>query len=225
VAGSGCDFVLIDHQHGWFGLDSVVRAIQALDGLGVPALVRVPVGEVGLAAIQRVLDCGAMGVVVPVVESVAQAELAVAACRYPPRGSRSYGPSLLKLRHGAETLDELADVVCALQIESALGYENAESILSVPGVDAMFMGPVDLAISQGEPMYAYTDREDPLDLPVVRRLMDVCRTQGVVPGIGCGADAAAAFIGAGFCFVTAGTDTTSIQTVLAGDLAEARSAS
>lgn len=222
VADSDADFVFIDHQHGWFGLDTVVKLIQGAEGRGTPAIVRVPLGEHGFTEIERVLDAGASGVVVPVVNTPQQALRAVAACRYPPTGRRSFAPSLVSMRNGTTDLDVLNGVVCSVQIESAEGLENVGEILAVPGVDAVCLGPIDLAISLGEPMMSFIATDDPLSHEPIKRIKDACDANGVVPGVACGAGAAQAYADAGFRFITAASDVAAVQSGLSAELAAAR---
>jgi len=152
VALAGYDAVMIDMEHGPGDIMNTVAQLQALAGTPASALVRVP--ENAPVHLKRVLDAGPHGVMVPAVSSAAEAERAVAACRYPPRGIRGvahpiarasgYGTDLERYLKKAE--DELL-VIC--QIETRPGVENASAIAGTDGVDMIFLGPMDLSASAG----------------------------------------------------------------------------
>lgn len=145
---SGLDFVMVDLQHGESTLDRLQSMLQALSATPATPLVRVPANTV--VDIQRALDLGAAGVVVPTVNTRAEAEAAVRSVRYAPAGVRSWGPLRGSLYLGAEYFsDAHKELLTVLMIESAEGCKNAREILSVPGVDACFIGPNDLSITLG----------------------------------------------------------------------------
>lgn len=151
LAGAGFEFVCIDSEHGVFDPRDVEDMIRAGDAAGVPVLVRVPgVGpEIG-----RALDSGAAGVIVPRVESAADAVACVAAVNYPPHGTRGAGPGRASGygRALGAYLGEANDLVaCIVQIETQAGLDNLEEILAVDGVDLVFIGPGDLSVSLGVP--------------------------------------------------------------------------
>ncbi len=181
MARAGFDWVCVDLQHGLIGYDEMLPMLQAVALTGVPSMVRVPWNEP--VAIMKALDAGAGGVIVPMVNSVAEAAAAVAACRYPPDGIRSWGPTRVSL--GVPDFGpELANhsVVCAVMVETVPALERLAEIVAVPGVDAVYIGPSDFAISMG-----FAPRSDE---PEHRRLLEavpeVCRRHGVVAGIACG---------------------------------------
>jgi 4-hydroxy-2-oxoheptanedioate aldolase len=147
---SGLDFVMVDLQHGECTPDKLQGMLQALSATPVTPLVRVPSNTV--VDIQRALDLGAAGVVVPTVNTKEEAEAVVRAVRYAPVGVRSWGPLRGALYLGAEYFAEAhGELLTVLMIESAEGCRNAREILSVPGVDACFIGPNDLSITLGFP--------------------------------------------------------------------------
>lgn len=139
----------LDAEHSAFGVADLQGLIRAADVTGTPALVRVP--ELG-QDIGRVLDWGAAGVVVPRIETVDQAREAVSRVRYPSVGGRGAGPGRAT-RYGANMGQYLAtandDVLLVLQIETAAGVADAEEIAAVEGIDVIFVGPGDLAVSLG----------------------------------------------------------------------------
>jgi 4-hydroxy-2-oxoheptanedioate aldolase len=150
MASAGFDFVAIDQQHGLVGDDALLPMLMALGD--VPSLVRPTVTSAD--AIGRALDRGADGVVVPLVDSVADAAAAVAACHHPPRGTRSYGPT----RQGWR--GERPDPVCVVMIETVGAVEAVADIAAVDGVDALFVGPSDLALAHGMPTSAQNGDAD-----------------------------------------------------------------
>ena len=146
MARVGFDWLTLDIEHSpidWSQAATIFACIA--DAGGVP-LARVPKGNHDY--IKRVLDAGAWGIVVPMVDTVEQAKIAVAAAKYPPEGNRSLGGGMQFMNFEATPGDYFRrandEILVVLQTESPTGVENAEAIYSVPGVDAIFVGPVDL---------------------------------------------------------------------------------
>jgi 4-hydroxy-2-oxoheptanedioate aldolase len=195
----GFDFVLLDNQHGLWDDHSCWLAFQAISR--GPAIPVARVNWNDFAAIGRLLDRGALGVVVPMVESAEEARAAAKAVRYPPRGSRSFGPMLARY-HGADYDKWIDDeVLLMVQIESALAVERAEEILAVEGVDGCWVGPADLARTMG------VDLTTPEGLQAheraLGRVLEACRKTGKIPGIFGGAlDITRRRVEQGFRFVT-----------------------
>jgi 2-keto-3-deoxy-L-rhamnonate aldolase RhmA len=146
LARSGADFVGIDAQHGAHGFRDVVDAIRLCDLIGVERLVRVQSTELEL--ISRVLDHGADGVIVAMVDDAATAERAVALSRYQPHGVRSYGGRRYGLSAEPDVLATVQPSVFAM-IETAAGLAALEEIVAVPGLAGVFAGPVDLGLALG----------------------------------------------------------------------------
>ena len=202
VAAAGFDWVCIDAQHGLIGYQEMLGMLQAVAVTGVPSLVRVPWNDPGW--IMKALDAGAAGVIVPMVNSPEEAEAAVGACRYPPLGFRSWGPTRASL-HAASYSPDSANrsVICAVMVETVPALDRLDEIVSVPGVDAVFIGPSDFALSMG-----FAPRSDETEH---RRRLEgvptVCRKRGVVPGIACGsAELLARWRGAGYTMLAAPSD-------------------
>jgi 4-hydroxy-2-oxoheptanedioate aldolase len=154
----GFDSVLIDMQHSMIGLTEVGSSLLALTGTGTTSIVRVPGNDSSI--IQRVLDAGADGVMCPMVNNRAEAERFVSAVRYPPLGTRSIGPyrtggSLVEYFRGANE-----QIIAAVQIETVEAMSNIEEIAATRGLDLLFAGPADLAVSYGgEPVVDYGDQD------------------------------------------------------------------
>ena len=149
--GQDWDWCWIDGQHGQWGTDEALAAVRACDLVGLFSMVRVPGQDPGV--IGRTLDMACHAVMVPMVDTVEQAQAVVRAARFPPLGKRSYGgrrPIDLYGRAFSHADQPQPLVVC--QIESLEALENAEAIAAVDGVDALFFGPDDMAQSKGMPM-------------------------------------------------------------------------
>lgn len=150
IAHSGFDWIVIDMEHAPNDLPQVVAQLQAMAGGTAVPVVRVPWND--FVVIKRVLDAGAKALVIPYVQSRAEAEAAVAAVRYPPHGIRGVAGSARGSNYGRvkDYLKGAADDICLiLQVETAEAMDNLEAIASVDGVDGVFIGPADLAASMG----------------------------------------------------------------------------
>jgi 4-hydroxy-2-oxoheptanedioate aldolase len=204
MAAAGFDWLLIDWQHGMLDYSDVIAMLQAAAISQTPALVRVPSAEP--AWIMKALDAGAAGIVVPLVNTAEQARQAVQACRYPPAGSRSWGPARAQLWTSDYTVQGVnKSVTCAVQIETMESVDNLDEILAVEGVDIAFVGPSDLAVSMGE-----TVRLGPIPGSHQDTIAEIgrrARDQGVVPGIFCGSSSAAiSFADLGYRMLAVATD-------------------
>ncbi len=151
MAGSGFDFICVDAEHGPFVLNSVLGQLRALSAYSLGVLVRLPDDQT--SRIKQFLDIGCENLLIPMVESSSQASQIVAATRYPPAGKRGVGTALARASRWNRYSDYFSrsdDEICVVvQVESARGLENLEDICLVPGVDAVFIGPADLAASTG----------------------------------------------------------------------------
>lgn len=150
-AGAGLDWLLIDMEHSPNGLESVLAQLQAVAASTSTPVVRVPINDA--VTLKQVLDLGAQSVLVPMVNTAADAEAAVAAVRYPPRGVRGVGSALARSARWNRVDGYLTDadehVSLFVQIETAEAVANAAAIAAVDGVDGVFVGPSDLAASMG----------------------------------------------------------------------------
>jgi 4-hydroxy-2-oxoheptanedioate aldolase len=151
IAAAGADFVVIDREHGPIGRETVQAMIAATAGTDCAALVRVP--AVDEAEVKVALDSGAEGVWFPMVRSAADVERCVALLRYPPAGTRGWGPFVAHARHGTTPAAYSSAVgphmTCCVQIETREAVQDIEAILRVPGLDLAMLAPFDLSIALG----------------------------------------------------------------------------
>jgi 4-hydroxy-2-oxoheptanedioate aldolase len=175
---SAYDWVMLDLQHGGYHWDSIIPLTQAIELGGARAVVRVP--WISPPEIMRALDYGAAGVIVPMVSTAQDAAVVAGATRYPPLGYRSNG----RVRHTEMShADVNRDVVCIVMIETAEALENLDAIAATPGVDALIIGPYDLALAQGRSL----DRvgEDEPALEVASRVIAAADRHGKAAGMFC----------------------------------------
>jgi 2-keto-3-deoxy-L-rhamnonate aldolase RhmA len=222
LAAAGADFVLLDMEHSGIGIETVKAQIAACRGLSVVPMVRVPGCHYHLVA--TVLDAGAMGIMVPMVETAAQARQIVSWCRYRPDGVRGVafgmphddyggGDVVQKLREANERT-----LVIAL-IETAAGIASAEEIMAVDGIDIGWLGHFDLTNSMGIP----GQFDHPDFLAAVDRLVAACRVQGKPAGVLAGSvETAEAWRARGFRVFAYGTDISLLQESLRSGLARLR---
>ena len=204
LAAAGYDFIILDNEHGPAMPADTLRHLQVLSRMDAATIVRVPWNDP--IYIKRVLDAGADTIMVPMVETGEQAAAAVAACRYPPQGQRSFGP----WRHiGLERdLDGWwpqmnAQLFVIVQIESAKAVENVDAIAAVDGVDALFIGPNDLSGTLGR-LRAY---ESPEFKDMIARAMAGIRRSGKPMGaVPWGGKGTADLFHDGFAMVAAATE-------------------
>ncbi len=199
LARAGCDYVLIDNQHGEWDDASRIDAIRAIYLQNVVPMTRVRINDYGV--IGRALDSGILGVIVPMVNSAAEASAAAFAMRYPPRGGRSTADNLAVNLGAAYNGWANDEVFLAVQIETAQGLANVDAIMAVDGVDGCLLGPADLALSLG------VAQGSPEHTAAIRRVLAACRQAGKIPGMFAGTTALARrWIEEGYRFVTVSGD-------------------
>ena len=214
AARVGFDFICVDTQHGAIDYQVATTMLQAIAlGAGAP-IVRVPWNEPGI--IGKMLDAGAEGVVVPMVNSAAEAEAVVRASRYAPTGSRSWGPSLTSMRHPDYFAWARDNVAVIPMIETVEAIGRIDDILATPGVDAIYVGPADLSVSLGLPPGNNDDR--PAFTEALETIVAACRRAGVVPGIHASGSLSARRLEQGFQMITVASDLLSIRSGMAGEL-------
>lgn len=186
------DWVALDWEHGAMNPESIEQMLQALHSARMPSLVRIP--EHSLVHGHQSLDMGAGGIIVPMVNSAAQARESVAALRFPPQGRRSVGLGRWRMVMEPDPTTANQEVAVILMIENAAAVEQIEEILSVEGMDAFFVGPTDLAASLGGDAAKVEQ--------AIERVIQAGRRRGVPGGIHAHtADQARGRIGQGFQFI------------------------
>jgi 4-hydroxy-2-oxoheptanedioate aldolase len=218
AAAAGYDYVCIDLQHGLSDEWTMVSMLQATMAAGGTALVRPVWNEPGL--IMRALDLGASGVIIPLVSSRAEAERAVQACRYPPVGTRSYGPSRAELVVGSSVPDELAAAaLCFVMIETRDGLEQVDEIAATPGLDGLYIGPSDLSLALGlTPRVGGPQLEQ-----AIARVREAAHAHGLIAGMHCGSgEAARDRAQEGFEMVTVVVDASLFGASIRRELSEAQ---
>ena len=216
----GFDYVCCDNQHGAVDYAATVGMIQGILLGGSRPVARVPWNEPGI--IGKVLDAGAEGVIVPMVNSVAEAEAVVRASRYPPKGERSFGPVLAGIRttdYQAGANDRVAVIP---MIETVHALRNIDDILAVPGVDAIYVGPADLSLSLGHPP-GNNDTEATFT-DALATIVAACRRAGVVPGIHASGALAERRLEQGFRMITVSADLVAMRARMSDELAQSRGA-
>jgi 4-hydroxy-2-oxoheptanedioate aldolase len=204
MAHQGWDSLTIDLQHGVIDYTGMVPMLQAISSTDTVPIVRVPWLEPGI--IMKALDAGAYAVICPMVNTREDAQRLVAYSHYAPQGTRSFGPIRATLYAGADYAEHANDtIVTFAMIETAQALDHLDDILSVEGLDAVYIGPSDLSLALGcRPVF------DDVDAPVMQAITHIlarAKAHGVRAGIHNGvADGAKARIAMGFDFVTVGSD-------------------
>src|ERR1700736_4075222 len=185
LARAGFAWLTVDIEHSLVDWETATHMFASIAEAGCIALARVPSNRHD--HIKRALDNGAQGIVVPMVNSREEAQAAVAAAKYPPTGTRSVGGSVHALNFGATANDYFArandEILVVLQCEHIQAVEAADAIFSVPGIDAIFVGPNDLAASMRT-----TDGKPPSGEATTRamkHILETCRKHGVPAGLHC----------------------------------------
>src|SRR6516164_6928921 len=186
LARSGLNWLTVDIEHSLVDWETATHIFASVADAGCSALGRVPANRHD--HIKRVLDNGAHGIVVPMVNSREEAHAAVSAALYPPVGTRSVGGSVHALNFGTTANDYFAhandELLVVLQCEHIQAVEDADAIFSVPGIDAIFVGPNDLAASMrgkdGRPPSGEATAQ------AMKHILDTCRKHKVPAGVHCG---------------------------------------
>jgi 4-hydroxy-2-oxoheptanedioate aldolase len=204
MAHAGWDTVTIDCQHGLVAYQAMVAMLQAISTSAAAAFVRVSDNDP--AEIMKALDAGAVGIICPMINDAESCERFVAACRYPPIGNRSSGPTRSALYGGADYAFANRSVITIAMIETVTALENCDSILSTPGLDAVYVGPSDISLSLG--LSGSLDKQDDVLLNAFSKILACCGRQGLPAGVHTnGPTYARQMLGMGFKWVTVSSDT------------------
>jgi 4-hydroxy-2-oxoheptanedioate aldolase len=179
LALMGWEWVVLDTQHCSIGTETVYECVHTLRAGGVRPLVRVGIGNP--FEVQRALDLGAGGVVVPMVNSPAEAKAMADAAKYPPLGLRSVGGDAA-YHYGADYVDRAnSETLLLVQVEHIDAVRTVEAIFDLPGVDGVFLGPADLALSMGLSLRGY--QSDPDHRAAIQRTLDAGRSRGKIVAV------------------------------------------
>ena len=204
MAHQGWDTLTIDLQHGVIDYSAMVGMLQAISTTPTVPIVRVPWLEPGI--VMKVLDAGAYGVIAPMVNTADDAAKLVAWTHYAPQGTRSFGPVRAALYGGADYPAHANQTIVAFaMVETAQALDNLDAILSVQGLDAIYIGPSDLSLALGcKPVF---DDVEPKVQQAIDHIVARATAHGVKAGIHNGRpDVARARISQGFRFVTVSSD-------------------
>ncbi|MBS7650812.1 MAG: aldolase/citrate lyase family protein [Candidatus Bathyarchaeia archaeon] len=173
----GLDWISFDMQHTSLDTETVQAMVQAMSCSNSVPIIRITSNDPGL--INRALDIGAYAVIIPLVNSREDAEDAVRASRYPPKGIRSWGPRRPALRDPDYAATANEEIMVIPQIETEHALKNLEDIVTTEGIEAVFLGPMDLSMSLG----IFRQFEDPKFLRSMDRVVSVCEAHNVSPGL------------------------------------------
>ena len=220
LAKAGADYVCVDQQHGVIDYGSMAPMFQAIRAGGAAPITRVLSNDPFL--IMKALDAGSWGVIVPLVNSAEDAARAVSACRYPPQGIRSFGPVLAADVIGSRDPEKLGgEVVCLVMVETREALERVGEIAATPGLDGVYIGPSDLALSLGlTPTLEIMEGEHEA---AVRRIREACHEHGIAAGIHApSGEWARRHAQAGFDLITVASDAPLLRMAAGQEMSAAR---
>jgi 4-hydroxy-2-oxoheptanedioate aldolase len=220
MAHAGYDALVIDLQHGLVDQAGMLAMLQAIGTTRVTPLARASWNEP--SALMRPLDAGAFGVICPMISTRAECEAFVSACRYPPRGMRSFGPTRSLVSIGADYVVRPEPFALTFaQIETASGLANVEAIASVPGLTGLYVGPWDLSLDLG--LAKPGDLLDPELLRACDTILEAARRHDLIAGIyTSSAEEGCRFASRGFRLVNIATDSVLLQRSAAVEIHKAR---
>ena len=218
IARVGFDYVCIDLQHGLIDYPDAAEMLLAISATGATPFVRVPTNDA--AAINRALDAGALGIIVPMIHTCDDAQRAISSCRYPPDGTRSYGPVRASMTWGPDYYESANDLVVGVpMIETRQALAEIESIIALPGLDAIYVGPNDLSLSLGQP--PGPDNGGSYQAAYLS-IAKSCAARGIVAGIHGTAELAPKHVGNGYRMVTVSGDLSLLRRAASQDLEQAK---
>ena len=220
LAKAGADYVCVDQQHGVIDYGSMAPMFQVIRAGGAAPITRVLSNDPFL--IMKALDAGAWAVIVPLVNSAEDAARAVSACRYPPQGIRSFGPVLAADVIGSRDPEKLGgEVLCLVMVETREALERVGEIAATPGLDGVYIGPSDLALSLGlTPTLEIMEGEHEA---AVRRIREACHEHGIAAGIHApSGEWASRHAQAGFDLITVASDAPLLRGAASREMTAAR---
>jgi 2-keto-3-deoxy-L-rhamnonate aldolase RhmA len=216
------DWFIFDMEHAPLDVFTLEFMVMGVRGSDITPIVRVPWND--MVVIKRVLDIGFKGVMVPLVSSREEAELAVKYCLYPPRGVRGVAPRRSTMYGAINFLDyyqrfEREELVIIIQIETEKALRNVEEIANVDGVDVLYVGPLDLSVNLGIP----AQFDHPKFIEALEKILDVCKKYDKTPGIHADSiELAKKYISMGFRFITLMSDVNALKSFFVPILTELR---
>jgi 4-hydroxy-2-oxoheptanedioate aldolase len=222
MARQGFDALCIDMQHGLIDYNDVWPMMQAISQTDTVPVVRVPWNDPQI--IMKALDAGAYGLIIPLVNTAAEAAAAVAACRYPPEGIRSFGPVRAGMYAGPGYVEAANDeIVVFAMIETRQGLDNLEAICATPGLNGVYIGPADLSYALGLPPRG--DNDDPVHLAACDRIRETAHRHGKKAAMHCASAAfAAGAVRRGFDLVMLTSDVACMTTAARRQLEDLKGA-
>ena len=223
MAAQGYDSVTVDMQHGAVSYEGALAMLQAMRASGVVPMARVPWLDPG--AIMKALDAGAYGIICPMVNTRADAARLVSYMRYPPLGTRSFGPTRAIFAAGDGYAAEAnGEMLAFAMIETAEAMTNLDEIVRTPGLDGVYIGPADLTLGLSDgTLPPGFDRTEPEMVDAIRRILEAAQTAGIRAALHCGSpDYAAQAMGWGFDMVTLSNDVRLLASAASDTLRRAR---
>ncbi len=224
MAAQDYDSVTIDMQHGALDYSAALPMLQAMRASGKTLMARVPWNDP--AIIMKAMDAGAYGIICPMINTRAETEAFVSSMRYPPLGSRSFGPTRANFAAGPGYAEGANDEMLAIaMIETAQAVANLEEIVTTPGLDAVYIGPADLTLGvMNGALPPGFDREEPEMIEVIQRILSAAKDAGIRACLHCGtAQYAARAIGWGFDLTTISGDSRLLAAASAASVGQVRS--
>ena len=217
MAYQGFDSLTVDMQHGLIGYETAVQMLQAISTTETVPFVRVPWNDP--AIVMKMLDAGAYGIICPMTNTRQETEKFVRACQYFPQGNRSFGPIRASFYGGTDYATHANATVAVMpMIETREALDNIDEILSVPGIDGVYVGPADLSLTLG--CKPTVDQTDPRVLDALGTILAACKRHGVVAGLhNASSSYAAEMAERGWQFVTLASDSRYLAARAAEELA------
>jgi len=223
VSAQGFDSITLDAQHGAMSYTELLSILQSTMAYDVTALVRVPWLDPG--AIMQAMDAGAYGIICPMVNNRQQAEELVSYMRYPPLGTRSFGPTRIGVSAGPGYAAQAnQQILCLAMIETAEAMDNLDEIVGTPGLDGIYIGPADLTLGLTNGRLAPgADYEEPEIVDAIKKILAACKTQNIAACLHCGSpEYAAKAIGWGFNLCTLNSDARFLAAAAGASVKKAR---
>lgn len=217
---AGMRFLLIDNEHGPASRETTAHMARAIEAAGGHPMVRVAANDP--VQLKRVLEIGLTSIMVPMVETADQARAAVAACRYPPRGTRGFAGDIRASRYGTAkgyAHDAHHELLLMIQIESPKAVQNAAEIAAVDGVDMLFIGPYDMSGGYGKLGETDCAEVEAAIASIEQIALDTGRPLGTVPRSG---QSAEALLKGPYALVIAGSEISMAMSAITDDLAKGR---